>query len=110
MTRPENLDPSFDDIIDESSTRKLSMKEKLAYMEARTLNERERLVIREGGYIQGFDDGIEKGIEQGIEQGRAQGADEERKAYTKALLAAGVSAETIASALGMSVEEVQGLV
>ena len=48
--------------------------------------------------------------ETGIEKGRAQGADEERKAYTKALLAAGVSAETIASALGMSVEEVRRLV
>ena len=105
VTRPENLDPSFDDIIDESSTRKLSMKEKLAYMEARTLNERERLVIREGGYIQGFDDGIEKGIEQG----RSEGAEHERKVYTKALLAAGVPAETIASVLGMTVEEVQSL-
>ena len=65
------------------------MKEKLAYMEARTLNERERLVIREGGYI--------------------EGAEHERKSNIKALLAAGVPAETIASALRMTVEEVKGL-
>ncbi len=59
--RPEHLDPSFDDIIKDAGTQRLSTEQKIKYMEALHLNERERLVIHEGGYIIGKEDGLEEG-------------------------------------------------
>jgi predicted transposase/invertase (TIGR01784 family) len=72
----------------------LSNKEKLAYMEARTLSERERRVIREGGYIIGKEDGFAEGMERG------------KQLVVKAMLAKGVPADTIAEALGLPTEDV----
>lgn len=100
--RPECLDHSFDEIIDDSVTLKLSNKEKLAYMEARTLSERERRVIREGGYIIGKEDGFAEGMEKGMERGMERG----RQLVVKAMLAKGVPADTIAEALGLPTEDV----
>lgn len=99
MHRPESLDPSFDDIIDDSVTVKLSTKEKLAYMEARTLSERERIVIREGGYIIGKEDGFAEGMEKGRVQGILESAGR--------LLAAGMSKVEVARLLNLDVEQLK---
>ena len=101
--RPESLDPSFDDIIDDSVTVKLSTKEKLAYMEARTLSERERIVIREGGYIIGKEEGFAEGMEKGMEKGKIQGILES----AGRLLAAGMSKADVAKLLNLEVEQLK---
>ena len=67
-------------------------------MEARTLSERERRVIREGGYIIGKEDGFAEGMEKGMERGR--------QLVVKAMLAKGVPADTIAEALELPTEDV----
>ena len=87
--RPECLDPSFDDMISKSSTRNLTLEEKLAYMEARTLNERERLVIREGGYI--------------------EGAEHTLQSVALAMVNDGMSPELIAKYTGLSIEAIKSL-
>ena len=93
MERPANLDPSFDDVIKDAGTHKLSMEEKIKYMEALHLNERERQVIHEGGYIIGKQDGLEEGIAK----------------VAKNLLSMGLSAETVSEATGLSAEEIAAL-
>ena len=65
--KPAALDASFDGIIDDASTRRLTLEEREAYMEARHLNEREKYVIFEGGKQEGIEIGIERGIEKGKE-------------------------------------------
>ena len=63
-------------------------------MEALHLNERERTVVYEGGYIMGKNDGLEEGLMKGW----AQGAESERKRIIEALRAAGVKEEIIEKA------------
>ena len=92
--RPEHLDPSFNDIINDAGTGKLTTKQKQQYMEALHLNERERLVIHEGGII----------------IGREEVRDEWRKqtmANVKTMRGKGFNTSTIAECLGISQEEVE---
>ena len=109
VSRPECLDPSFDDLIRDSVTVKLSTKEKLAYMEARTLSERERRVIREGGYSQGREDGLAEGLERGREEGREEGKAEGIMLSARKMLASGMSREDVARILGMAPGQLEEL-
>lgn len=101
VERPDNLDSSFDDIIKDAGTRRLSTEEKLKYMEALHLNERERIVIHEGGYIIGHMDGLEEGEAKGEAKGIAKVA--------RNMLADGVLPEKVAQYTGLTVEEVEAL-
>ena len=89
MERPKNLDSSFDDVIRDAETRKLSEKQKKNYMKALELNERDRTVIFEGGY------------ERGMEKGKAD--------IAKTLLADGIPVEQIVKWTGLTEEQVLAL-
>jgi predicted transposase/invertase (TIGR01784 family) len=99
--RPEHLDPSFDDIIKDAGTQRLSTEQKIKYMEALHLNERERLVIREGGYIIGKEDGLE--------EGRAEGRAEKQVEVARTMLADGMSPELVSKYTGLSEEDIAKL-
>ena len=81
------------------------MEEKIKYMEALHLNERERLVIHEGGYIIGKQDGLEEGRAEGLAKGLAKGKAE----VAKNLLEMGVPTETVSKATGLSAKEIAAL-
>jgi predicted transposase/invertase (TIGR01784 family) len=87
--RPEHLDPSFDAIIKDAGTHKLTLEEKIKYMEALHLNERERLVVHEGGYIIGKEDG------------KAEGKEE----IARSMLSDGVDPEIVSKYTGLTIEE-----
>ena len=53
--------------------------------------------------------GREFGRAEGLAEGRAEGLAEGRAETVKKMLAAGISVEMIANALGMSVEEIESL-
>lgn len=91
VERPDHLDSSFDAIIQDSTTAHLSKKEKEKYMEALHLNERERLVIHEGGYILGKEDGLKLG--------RAESA--------RKMIAAGFQKEEVLRLLDLREEDLQ---
>lgn len=95
--RPDQLDPSFDDIIKDAGTRRLSTKQKQEYMEAFHLNERERIVVHQGGYIIGHQEGMEEG--------------DRRRALIAArkMKAKGLSYEDIAEGTDLSIEEIASL-
>lgn len=86
--RPKNLDPSFDDIIEDAGTKKLTAEEKQQYMDALKLNDRERKVIHDGGYILGKQDGLKEG----------------QIASARKLIAAGFKKEEVLAALGLTEE------
>ena len=87
--KPAALDASFDGIIDDASTRRLTLEEREAYMEARHLNEREKYVIFEGGKQEGIEIGLEK--------------------VAKKMLEKNYSPETISELTGLSEEEIKAL-
>ncbi|MGP1457878.1 MAG: Rpn family recombination-promoting nuclease/putative transposase [Treponema sp.] len=60
-------------------------------------------------FAQGMEYGVERGIERGIAQGMEQGSYQAKVETAKKLLAMGLSSESIASATGLSKEEVEGL-
>ena len=66
--RPENLDPSFDDVIKDAGTGKLTIQQKIEYMVAMHLNDRERLVIHEGGVMIGREEVREEWRQDRIEK------------------------------------------
>lgn len=104
--RPEHLDSSFDDIIDDARTRYLSTQEKQQYMDALQLSERERKVIYEGGIIVGREEGLEEGLAKGREEGRMEGQIEVKTAIARNLLSMGMSIADIVKATGLPEEEV----
>lgn len=87
----------FDDVIRDAETRKLSEKQKKDYMKALELNERDRIVIFEGGYNRGMEDGMEKGRE------------DERARIVAAMRSNGMSDVDIAKATGLSEEQILAL-
>ena len=91
--RPVNLDPSFDDIIEDAGTGKLTTEQRIKYMEALHLNDRERKVVYEGGYIMGKEDG------------RAEG----RMQAARSFLGEGIPLETIIRVLSLTEKEVEAL-
>lgn len=101
VQRPASLDSSFDDIIKDAGTSKLTAEQKKAYMEALHLNERERIVVHEGGYIIGHMDGLEEGRAQGRAEGRAEMA--------RKMLAKHFSISDISEITGLSEDEIRGL-
>ncbi len=60
---------------------------------------------RNGELAAAREDGIAEGLAQGLEQGLAEGRAEGREEAVRMMLAAGIPAETIAGALGISVDE-----
>ena len=93
------------DIIKDAGTQKLSTQQKIKYMEALHLNERERLVIHEGGIIIGR----EEGRAEGIAIGRAEGKAETQARIARNLLKMGMPVEEIAKATSLSEEQIAAL-
>ena len=54
---------------------------------------------------EGFAVGLEEGRKEGREEGRNEGREEGREETVRKMLSAGISAETIAAALDITVEE-----
>ena len=116
VERPEHLDPSFDAIIKDAETRKLSTEQKIQYMEALHLNERERTVVYEGGYIIGKEDGLAEGLERGLQQGREEGLQQGREEKAEAIaqvarnmLSMGLAVDVVAQATGLTKEQLEAL-
>jgi len=63
---------------------------------------------RNGELAAAREDGIAEGLAQGHAEGRAEGHAEGRAEAARMMLAAGIPVETIAGALGISVEECEG--
>ena len=61
--------------------------------------------FKETTLAEGMAQGMAEGMAQGMAEGMAQGMAQGRAETVKQMLAAGISAETIANALGISVEE-----
>ena len=74
---------------------------KQQYMKALHLNERERTVIYEGGYI--------IGKEEGRAEGLAEGCAKTRLLAAQSFLKEGIPLETVARVLSLSEEEVEAL-
>ncbi|MBR0028684.1 MAG: hypothetical protein IJP55_00350, partial [Bacteroidales bacterium] len=62
---------SFDELIEDASTQKLTAMEREDYLKALEISERDRVVLYEGGYYMGHRDGVEEGLATGREEGRA---------------------------------------
>jgi len=93
--RPSELDKSFDPLIEDAQTNKLTPMEKEDYMKSIELTEHERLVLYEGGY--------EYGREDGLAEGRAEGL----KESARLLMESGMSKEEVARRLKMDVSELE---
>ncbi|MCI7178617.1 MAG: hypothetical protein SOU95_00440 [Candidatus Cryptobacteroides sp.] len=53
--------------------------------------------------------GVKKGLSKGLKQGRKQGIQQQARNGAKNLILAGVPFETIASCMGLSIDEVKKL-
>ena len=88
------MDPSFDELIEDASTQKLTAMEREDYLKALEISERDRVVLYEGGYYMGHRDGVEEGRE------------EERLSNARIFKSLGVDPEIICQATGLSAEQV----
>ena len=61
------------------------------------------------GLKQGLKQGLSKGLKQGRKQGIQQGIQQQAQSGAKNLILAGVPFETIASCMGLSIDEVKKL-
>ena len=61
------------------------------------------------GWQKGLADGREEGRAEGREEGRAEGAKNEKQATARRLLAMGLSAEQVAAATQLSLDEIKKL-
>ena len=68
----------------------------------------ELAAAREDGIAEGLAQGHAKGLAEGHAEGRAEGHAEGRAETVRMMLAAGIPVETIADALGISIEECEG--
>ena len=82
-------------VLDKMTTER-DLRNQMRYFKETTLAE---------GMAQGMAEGMAQGMAQGMAEGMAQGMAQGRAETVKQMLAAGISAETIANALGISVEE-----
>ena len=77
------------------------------------MTERDRInsinYAREEGEQAGLQKGLQKGREEGLQEGERKGREEERLSNAVNFLRAGVPAETVANATGLSLDTVQGL-
>ena len=107
----------------------MSTEQKIQYMEALHLNERERTVVYEGGYILGKEDGLaeglEKGLQQGLEQGMEKGLQRGREEgreeglaqgnvqgiakVARNMLSMGLAVDVVAQATGLTKEQLEAL-
>ena len=85
-------------------------------MEALHLNERERTVVYEGGYIIGKEDGLAEGLEKGLQQGREEGLQQGREEKAEAIaqvarnmLSMGLAVDVVAQATGLTKEQLEAL-
>ena len=89
-------------------------------MEALHLNERERTVVYEGGYILGKEDGLaeglqqglEQGMEKGLQQGREEGREEKAEAIARIaqdMLSDGIDMSFVAKYTGLTIEQLEAL-
>ena len=100
-----------------AETGKLSTEQKIQYMEALHLNERERTVVYEGGYIigkedglaEGLEKGLQQGLQQGMEKGREEGREEKAEAIARNMLSMGLAVDVVAQATGLTKEQLEGL-
>ena len=97
VERPKELGPSFDELIEDASTQKLTAMEREDYLKALEISERDRVVLYEGGYYMGHRDGVEEGRE------------EERLSNARIFKCLGVDPEIICQATGLSAEQVASL-
>ena len=95
---------------------KLTVAEKNDYVRHMENLRYQRSVIKTGyddGWQKGLADGREEGRaegrEEGREEGRAEGAKDEKKATARRLLAMGLSAEQVAAATQLSLDEIKKL-
>lgn len=72
VERPKELDPSFDELIEDASTQKLTAMEREDYLKALEISERDRVVLYEGGYYIGHRDGVEEGRAAALGEFRAR--------------------------------------
>ena len=68
-----------------------------------------RVEGEQAGLQKGLKEGERKGLEEGLQEGERKGREEERLSNAVNFLRAGVPAETVANATGLSLETVQGL-
>ena len=68
-----------------------------------------RVEGEQAGLQKGLKEGERKGREEGLQEGERKGREEERLSNAVNFLRAGVPAETVANATGLSLETVQGL-
>ena len=90
-------------------------------MEALHLNERERTVVYEGGYILGKEDGLAEGLEKGLQQGRAEGREEGREEglaqgnvqgiakVARNMLSMGLAVDVVSQATGLTKEQLEAI-
>ena len=83
----------------------MSTEQKIQYMEALHLNERERTVVYEGGYILGKEDGLAEGLEKGLRQGR----EEKAEAIARNMLSMGLDVDVVSQATGLTKEQLEAL-
>ena len=91
---------------------KLTVAEKNDYVRHMENLRYQRSVIKTGyddGWQKGLADGREEGRAEGREEGRAEGAQDEKKATARRLLAMGLSAEQVAAATQLSLDEIKKL-
>ena len=93
------MDKSFDPLIEDAQTNKLTPMEKEDYMKSIELTEHERLVLYEGGYEYGREDGLAEGMEKGKAEGLKESA--------RLLMESGMSKEEVARRLKMDVSELE---
>ena len=73
------------------------------------MTERDRINSINYARQEGREEGERKGREEGLMEGERKGREEERLSIAKSLLSAGVPAETVAKATGLSLETVRDL-
>ena len=61
------------------------------------------------GVKKGLSQGLKQGLSKGLKQGRKQGIQQQAQSGAKNLILAGVPFETIASCMGLSIDEVKKL-
>ena len=98
--RPDNLDSSFNDLIEDARIKRLTKMDKDKYMEALQISDRDRKVIYEGGIIVGKHLGREE---------EAAKARAEKLVSAKAMLDDDVDIAKIAKYTGLSIGEVEAL-
>ena len=87
---------------------KLTVAEKNDYVRHMENLRYQRSVIKTG-YDDGWQKGLADGREEGRAEGRAEGAKDEKKATARRLLAMGLSAEQVAAATQLSLDEIKKL-